>query len=141
LTTRALLIEDHAVFLGILLRFFKEELSEFVVSGFARTAEYGLALAGELRPDVVTVDLMLPDMSGLDLIGRLRRLLPQTGIVVVTQHDDESFRVAARQAGADAFVCKDHLPVELPHALRRAASRGGTRETPHTSTEPVKEHP
>ncbi len=118
-----MLIEDSAVFLGILVAFFEQASSGVTVAGTARSGEEGLRLAQQLHPDGVTVDLRLPGISGIDVIAKLRQLLPRAAIVALTQYDEEAYRAAAFDAGADAYVPKEALRRVLLPALRSAAER------------------
>src|SRR5256885_90896 len=100
-----LVIDDSPVFLRIVTTFVERSAADVLtVIGSAPSAEDGLRLAVEHRPDAITVDLRLPGMSGLDLITQLRPMLPDASIVALTEHTEDAFRVAALAAGADAFV-------------------------------------
>src|SRR5690242_16595168 len=102
-----LLIEDNPVFLGILIGFLERSARHSVtVVGTARSAEEGVELAARLRPEAVSVDVELPGKSGLEIIPRLREVLPEAAIVVLTQHEQEPFQEMARTAGAADYVTK-----------------------------------
>jgi twitching motility two-component system response regulator PilG len=98
--------------------------------GFAcRGVDHGaraLAVASEVRPAAILLDLMLPDMSGFDVYERLQRLgrLARTPVIMVTALDDEGSRQRGRQLGADAYLTKPFRPetlvTELQHALADA---------------------
>jgi DNA-binding NarL/FixJ family response regulator len=85
----------------------------------------------ERRPvDIVVVDLRLPDMSGHELIGRLKRCRPDIRVVVLSTYlSEESVRLS-REAGADAYVAKSAGVSELRAALATVVSGGGPTETP-----------
>jgi two-component system, NarL family, response regulator NreC len=74
-----------------------------------------------LDPDVLVLDLRMPDGSSFDVVKRLRTQAPRTRIVVITMQDDQAFARHAHQAGALGFVLKDTADEELPDAVRRAA--------------------
>jgi DNA-binding NarL/FixJ family response regulator len=119
-----LLIDDNPLFLRILARFLADYGEGAVqVVGSVVGGRGALAMAGELRPDVVLLDLRMPDVSGLELLPRLRSLLPTARLVAVSLMDPDSSRPAALAAGADAFVEKMHLERDLLPALRLPASR------------------
>src|SRR5690348_747858 len=100
-----LLIEDNPIFLGLLTVFLERaDARPVVIAGAARTGEEGLALFRRLRPSAVVVDLRLPDVTGLDLIARLRNDDPGATIVALTGADPNAFREPVLAAGADAFV-------------------------------------
>jgi two-component system, OmpR family, response regulator len=84
--------------------------------GEVRTAEAGAAgirSALEEPPDVVLLDMVLPDMSGLEVLRRLRAELPLTGVVVVSARDSDRDRAEAREAGAAVYVAKPFSVAEL----------------------------
>jgi two-component system response regulator NreC len=81
------------------------------------------------RPQVLVLDLSLPDGSGLPAIGELRRSAPDTQIVIVTMEDNPGFAQRALAAGASGFVLKDHAEEELVVAVKMAA-RGESYVTP-----------
>jgi DNA-binding NarL/FixJ family response regulator len=84
------------------------------IAGQAADGLTGLALAGELQPDLVITDLHLPGRNGFELTGLLRQRYPSMRSVIVSDHDAPTYRAASRLHGADAFVSKWHLLQELP---------------------------
>lgn len=121
-----LLIEDNPIFLGLLTAFLERARPRPVdIAGTARTGAEGLALFQRLRPGAVVVDLKLPDVSGLDVIARLRSDNPRIAIVALSGAEPDSFREPALAAGADAFVSKDNLNTDLLPALRQAVRGRG----------------
>jgi DNA-binding NarL/FixJ family response regulator len=72
-----------------------------------------------LKPDVAIVDLMMPDIDGLEVCRRVKRLMPQTQVVVVTAFDDALVQTAALEAGASAFVPKYAASGTLEATVRR----------------------
>lgn len=125
---RALCIDDHAIFRqGV-----KQILQEYdrqVKIGEAATARAAMQLARESRWDVVLLDLSLPDRSGLQLLGELKREQPDLPIVVLTMHGDDEYAVRAVRGGASAYVTKESAPEELITALRKVLA-GGRYMTP-----------
>ena len=85
------------------------------------------------QPQVLVLDLGMPDGSGLPAIGNLRRAAPDTQIVVITMEDNPGFAQRALAAGATGFVLKDHAEEELSTAIREAA-RGNTYVTPRVAS-------
>ncbi len=125
---RALCIDDHAIFRqGV-----KQILMEYdrqVKIGEAATASAAMQLARESRWDVVLLDLSLPDRSGLQLLGELKREQPDLPIVVLTMHGDEEYAVRAVRGGASGYITKESAPEELITALRKVMA-GGRYMTP-----------
>jgi DNA-binding NarL/FixJ family response regulator len=115
-----LLVDDNPNFLRIATRFL-EQHDDIVVVGAAGGGEEALALAQEVEPDVVLVDLAMPGLSGLETIPRLRAMLPAVGIIALTMLDTNSYRQAALEAQANEFVAKASLDRELVPAIRQVA--------------------
>ena len=117
-----LLVDDNPIFLRILTRFLEERSRlEVIVVGSADGGEKALAKAPLLKPQVILVDLAIPDIHGLELIPRLRVLLPDATIIALTLMDPGSYREAVMAAGADDFVSKATLETDLLPAIRRFA--------------------
>ena len=119
--TRVLVVDDHEPFLRVATGFLQRH-QELVVVGAARGGEEGLALAQDLRPEVILMDLRMPGLSGLETISRLRVMLPQVRIIVLTMLHYDSYRDAALAAGADDFVAKRKVTTDLLPAIRRVVS-------------------
>lgn len=115
-----LLVDDNAAFRQLATRFLEEEAGqEVVVVGSVGSGEETLAQAEHLRPQVVLLDLRMPGLSGLETIPRLRRVAPDTRIVVLTLLDGDGYRRASLRAGADAFVGKANVTHDLLPAIRQ----------------------
>jgi DNA-binding NarL/FixJ family response regulator len=87
------------------------------VCGEARTSEEGLRLAAELQPDIVVMDLLLPDLNGLDAARRLKKLLPEIGIVILSGHEGRELIQSVFDAGIRAFVFKTDARRHLAPAI------------------------
>jgi two-component system, NarL family, nitrate/nitrite response regulator NarL len=125
---RVLLIDDHPVVRSGMARALADE-RDIEVVGECSTAADGVERAGELRPDVMLVDLALPDRDGPELIGALRQLVPDSKVLVVSGYDDE-YRVAeALRAGAHGYLIKSATVDELVAGVRTVAN-GGTPLSP-----------
>ena len=125
---RVYLIDDHPVVRDGLAGAIAAEVG-LVVVGAADTAAEGLAGAVAARPDVILVDLGLPDRSGPELVAALRSALPAARVVVLSSYDDD-FRVAeALGAGAQGYLLKSSSVGDLMTAIRAAAA-GGTPLSP-----------
>ena len=115
-----LLVDDHELIRQGLARAF-ERTPDFTVAGEAGSVTDGVALAGELEPDVVVTDVRLPDGTGLDLVRKLRSNQPDLGIVVLTMYAGDEQLFGALEAGASAFVSKDSPSDDVVAAARHAS--------------------
>ena len=118
--TSVLLIDDHDLIRQGLSRAF-ERSPDFTVVGQAGTLAEGERMAHGLSPEVVVIDVRLPDGSGLDAARRLRERNEDMGIVVLTMYAGDEQLFAALEAGASAFVPKDAPSEDVVAAARHAA--------------------
>ena len=126
-----LLVDDNSAFLRMATRFLQEHCGNMVVVvGVAGGGEEALVKAQDLRPEVVLLDLAMPDLPGLEVIPRLRAALPEVGIVVLTLLDVAAYRQAALEAGADGFVSKATLGADLLPAIQQAVQARSSRRKP-----------
>ena len=121
MATSVLLIDDHDLIRQGLRRAFERD-EEFEVVGESGAIAEGLALAERLSPQVVIMDLRLPDGNGLEATRKLRELLPTCGIVVLTMYAGDDQLFGALEAGASAFVAKDAPAEDVVAAARHAAA-------------------
>ena len=119
---RVLLVDDQAVVRrGLRVLFHLEPDLEVV--GEARTGTEALSLARELTPDVVLMDIQMPGMDGIAATAALRKVVPQSAIVILSIYDDTQTREWAQVAGAVAFVEKRGATDSLLSAIRQAAGQ------------------
>lgn len=114
-----LLVDDHELIRQGLRRAF-ERADDFDVVGEADSIAKALALAAQLRPTVVIMDIRLPDGSGLEAVAKLRAERQDLGIVVLTMYPGDDHLFAALEAGASVFVPKDVPSDEVVAAARHA---------------------
>ncbi len=115
--TRILVIEDQ-YFSRLALHTVIDRHSDMQIVGEADSAQGGLALFQTYSPDVVIVDLKLPDGSGIDLIKAIRKIDPLARIVVLSNFDGSEYLYRATDAGAMAYLTKDASADELATAIR-----------------------
>ncbi len=97
-------------------------LPEVEVVGTAADGEEALALVGELRPDVVLMDLRMPRLGGVDATRRLRVEFPEVKVIVLTTYADDRSVIDALRAGALGYLTKDAGAAEIQQALRQVTS-------------------
>jgi DNA-binding NarL/FixJ family response regulator len=116
---RVLLVDDHAV-VRMGLRTFFELQDDIDVVGEASDGSEAVAVARRLKPDVILMDLLMPNMDGLTAIGRIKGEMPETEIVAVTSFIEEEKVTAALEAGASGYLLKDAEAEEVAAAIRAA---------------------
>ncbi len=116
---RVLLVDDHAV-VRRGLRGFLELLKDFDVVGEAENGREGVAAADRLVPDVVLMDLLMPEMGGLEAIAAIKEAHPEIEIVAVTSFIEEEKVTSALEAGASGYLLKDAEAEEVAQAIRAA---------------------
>ena len=120
MATSVLLIDDHDLIRQGLRRAF-ERNEDFRVLGEAASLGQGEQMVASLKPQVVVIDVRLPDGSGLDLVRKMRQHVPGLGIVVLTMYAGDEQLFAALDSGASAFVPKDAPAEDVVAAARHAA--------------------
>ncbi len=118
---RILIVDDHAV-VRRGLRMVLELQPEFQVVGETGTGAQALALCWDARPDLVLLDLTLPDMSGVEVTRQLRQTCPESRILVLSAVQDAAQVYQAVDAGVDGYVLKEITPSELARAIRQVAA-------------------
>ena len=113
---RVLIIDDHALF-RVGLKGLLEQRNIEVVGAAAHGAE-GIELAEELKPDIILLDLRMPDMGGLEVLPILREKHPTTPVVMLTTSNEEKDLIKSLRSGAQGYLLKDMEPDELVGALR-----------------------
>ncbi|WP_110587913.1 response regulator [Microbacterium suaedae] len=132
-----LLVDDHATmragFRMIL------EASGIEIAGEAATGAEGVDRAAHLAPDVVFMDVQMPDMDGIEATRRIVASGSSTAIVIVTTFDRDDYLFTALDAGASGFLLKNAGPEELVHAARVAAS-GDALLAPEVTRRVIERH-
>ncbi|MGE5072105.1 MAG: response regulator [Anaerolineae bacterium] len=121
MTTRLLLVDDHAVVRSGLKMLLGSETGVEIV-GEASTAAQAIEQASSVKPDVILMDIGLPDLSGIDATREIKKRFPEISIVALTIHEDEEYFFKMLEAGASGYVPKRAAPEELLIAIRAAAA-------------------
>jgi DNA-binding NarL/FixJ family response regulator len=118
-----LIVDDHPLFREGLKNTI-ERMGRFGVVGEAGRALEALKLATQTNPDLVLIDITLPDQSGIELTRALRRAVPAAALLMVSVHSAPNYIAESFDAGAAGYLVKDSLPETLMQALD-VVSQGG----------------
>lgn len=122
-----LLVDSNSTFRHLIRHFLDTCGGDMVVTGEAADGREAMAMAQELKPQVIVLDLNMPDLSGLEVIRRLRKILPQAGIIALTMRDHEFYREAVMEVGGDGLVSKTTLGVDLRPTIQGIMRAQGRR--------------
>ncbi|HYF92124.1 MAG TPA: response regulator transcription factor [Symbiobacteriaceae bacterium] len=115
---RVLICDDHImVRQGVRMVLQSEPDIELV--GEAGRGDEAVALASQFKPEVVIMDLSLPDMSGIEATKQIKAVLPNTHVIALTMHEEEPYVIEVLRAGADAYIVKRSAAADLVAALRQ----------------------
>ncbi len=118
--TQVLIVDDHPLFRrGV--RWSMENEPDILVVGEATDGQMAVQQADLLVPDVVLIDINMPQMNGLEVTRIIRRRHPQTGVVVLTMHEDDEQLFHAVRVGAAAYITKDADSETVIKLIRRVA--------------------
>jgi len=112
-----LIVDDNAQ-LRALMREIVVEASNFQVVGEAADGAQAMQLVQALRPAIVLLDLIMPQINGLEVLQWIKAERPETKVIIVTVHDEDAYRQAAETSGADAFLLKKNLGTVLLPTIR-----------------------
>ena len=118
LSLRLLIADDHALVRSGLRSMLQREPGVEIV-GEARNGREAVELCRSLEPDLVLMDVRMPEMDGLEATRAIKQECPGTGVLMVTMHENRDYMLEATKAGAAGYVLKDALRNELISAIRR----------------------
>ncbi|HZW04250.1 MAG TPA: protein kinase [Anaerolineaceae bacterium] len=116
---RVLIADDHAV-VRQGLRMFIDLQEDMQVVGEGTNGNEAIELAGQVNPDVVLLDLVMPQMDGVEATARLKAICPEAHVVILTSFGEDDKVIPAIRAGAQGYLLKDIRPEELVQAVREA---------------------
>ncbi|HZA97199.1 MAG TPA: response regulator transcription factor [Gemmatimonadales bacterium] len=129
---RVLVADDHMI-VRTGIRHVLESETDLVVVGEAGSGSEAISLAAELRPDVVVLDISMPDQSGLEVAARLRSGAAAPRILILSMHNNAEYVLESVRAGAHGYLLKDTAAAELRTAIR-AVCRGESYFSPPVAT-------
>jgi DNA-binding NarL/FixJ family response regulator len=129
---KVLVADDHALTLQGIRRVL-EDVPDIEVVGEARSGSQVLPLIGQTDPDLVMLDIRMPQLDGLACLDRIRKRYPKVKVVMLSAYTDREHIAAALKRGASAYIAKTVNPLDLASALRQAFD--GTVYTAYTAVE------
>jgi two-component system, NarL family, response regulator NreC len=121
MTISILLADDHQIFRqGLHLLLSRE--SDFEIVGEAQDGLQAILLAEKLHPDIAIIDILMPGLNGMDATIEIKKRLPDTKVIILSMHDDESYILNVLNNGASAYVLKESSMTDLVQAVRFAMS-------------------
>jgi len=119
---KVLIADDHRLIVEGVRRALEED-GGFEIVGEADNGSQVLPLVSQTQPDVVVLDLHMPQVDGLICLDQIRKRFPATKVVILSVSTDEQLIEAVLQRGASAYIVKSVNPIDLPAALRQAVDR------------------
>jgi two-component system response regulator NreC len=120
---RVLLVDDHAV-VRAGLRMLLGADPELLIVGEAENGAQGVAMARDLAPEVVLMDISMPDMNGIEATRRIKELCPDVAVLALTMHEDDQYFFEMLGAGASGYIPKRAAPNDLIAAIHAVRSGG-----------------
>jgi two-component system response regulator NreC len=114
--TRVLICDDHTLFVEGIKAMLRSEPSLEIV-GEAHDGRQAVDLVKELKPDLLLMDVSMPDMNGFDATRRVHQFDPKVKVLILTMHDDEELVARCLAAGADGYIVKDAPASQLLYAI------------------------
>lgn len=118
MSVSVLLVDDDAGFRKAVRRLSERE-KDFRLVGEAENGEEALRLEHELRPQVIFMDITMPGLNGIEAMRRIKARRPGVKVIILTAHEEEAYRRAASESGADGFVLKKTILTDLNSTMRR----------------------
>src|SRR5882724_8363870 len=119
---RVLIADDH----GIVrqgTRSLLEKESDIQVVGEAADGRTAVEMTGSLKPEVVVLDIAMPQLNGLDAAAQIVRRHSEVGVIILSMHEEEDYLVRALSAGVRGYLLKDTAQIDLVRAVRSVAQK------------------
>ena len=121
MSIRVLIADDHKIMLAG-LRSLLEKQTDFDVVGEADNGRMAVQMAHEKKPDVVVMDVSMPDLNGIEATTQIIESLPETRVIALSMHSDKRFVMGMLRAGASGYLLKDCASQELANAILQVAT-------------------
>ena len=134
---RVLLVDDHHL-VRTGMRSLMQSMANLTVVGESGDGRAALELLSTLQPNIVLMDIAMPELNGLEATTRIAKDFPNTRVIILSMHASEEYVLQALRAGASGYLVKNAAPEELELAIR-AVARGETYLSPAISRHVVEE--
>ena len=121
MSIRVLIADDHKIMLAG-LRSLLEKQKDFEVVAEAENGRKAVQMAQETKPDVVVIDISMPDLNGIEATIQISESLPATRIIALSMHSDKRFVMGMLRAGASGYLLKDCASQELANAIYQVSA-------------------
>ena len=115
--TRILIADDHPLLREALCQVFSSQ-KDMEIVGQAGNGEEAIDLASQLKPDIVVMDIMMPKFDGLEASRQIKKIAPNTAILILTAYDDDNYVLGLLEAGATGYLMKSAKGQDLVEAVR-----------------------
>ncbi len=136
MTIRLMLADDHRMLREGLRRSMTDQ--GFDVVGEARDGDEAIRLAEELQPEVILMDVTMPEVDGVEATRQIKQLFPEIRVVMLTMHADQEVLASAMRVGASGYLVKDCSTEEIANAIRDVAG-GKTALSPQLAASMLEE--
>lgn len=119
---RILIADDHGIVRQGTRSLLEKEVDIEVV-GEAEDGRTAVAMSESLRPDIVVMDIAMPQLNGLDAAAQVVKRNPEIGVIILSMHDEEDYLVRALSAGVKGYLLKDTAQIDLVRAVRAVAQK------------------
>ncbi len=130
---KLLLVDDQVLFVESLKKLLEMTVKEIEVVGIAPNGKVALEMTVETKPDIILMDIRMPEMDGVESTRLIKEKFPQVKILILTTFEDEEYVMEAFQYGAVGYLLKDVPPNELIAAIH-SIYRGGVTVSPKMAT-------
>ena len=121
MSIRVLIADDHKIMLAG-LRSLLEKQTDFDVVGEAENGRKAVQMAQEKKPEVVVMDVSMPDLNGMEATKQIIESLPETRVIALSMHSDKRFVMGMLRAGASGYLLKDCASEELANAIHQVVN-------------------